>query len=43
LEKEIINLFANTFKATYFEYIVGSSEPYFSNLVAIAERIEQAI
>jgi hypothetical protein len=42
LEKEMINLFVNTFKAP-FEYIVGSSTQYFSNLVAIAERIKQAI
>ncbi|KAL9354927.1 hypothetical protein Peur_052897 [Populus x canadensis] len=43
LEKEMINLFVNTFKAPYFEYLVGSSTQYFSDLVAIAERIEQAI
>jgi hypothetical protein len=43
LEKEMINLFVNTFKAPYFEYLVESSAQYFSDLVAIAERIEQAI
>jgi len=43
LEKEMINLFVNTFKAPYFEYLVGSSAQHFSNMVAIAERIEQAI
>jgi len=43
LEKEMINLFVNTFKAPYFEYLVGSSTQYFSDLVTIAERIEQAI
>jgi len=43
LEKEMINLFVSTFKAPYFEYLVGSSAQYFSGLVAIAERIEQAI
>jgi hypothetical protein len=42
-EKEMINLFINTFKAPYFEYLVGSSTQYFSDLVAIAKRIEQAI
>jgi len=26
LEKEMINLFANTFKAPYFEYLVGNFE-----------------
>jgi hypothetical protein len=25
LEKEMVNLFVNTFKALYFEYLVGSS------------------
>ena len=43
LEKEMINLFVNTFKAPYFEYLVGSSAQHFTNLVVIAERIEQAI
>ena len=43
LEKEMINLFVSTFKAPYFEYLVGSFAQYFSDLVAIAERIEQAI
>jgi hypothetical protein len=43
LEKEMINLFVSTFKAPYFEYLVGSSAQHFSSLVAIAERIEQAI
>jgi hypothetical protein len=43
LEKEMINLFVNTFKAPYFEYLVGSSTQHFSDLVAITERIEQAI
>jgi hypothetical protein len=43
LEKEMINLFVNTFKAPYFEYLVGSSAQHFTDLVVIAERIEQAI
>jgi hypothetical protein len=43
LEKEMINLFVNTFKAPYFEYLVGSSTQHFTDLVVIAERIEQAI
>jgi hypothetical protein len=30
-------------QASYFEYLVGSSTQYFSDLVAITERIEQAI
>ena len=36
-------MFVSTFKAPYFEYLVGSSAQHFSDLVAIAERIEQAI
>jgi hypothetical protein len=43
LEKEIIGLFSNTFKAPYFEYLVGSSAQSFSDLVVIAERIKQVI
>jgi len=43
LEKEMINLFSNTFKAPYFEYLVRSSTQHFTDLVVIAERIEQAI
>jgi hypothetical protein len=43
LEKEMINLFVNTFKAPYFEYLMGSSTQHFSDFVTIAERIEQAI
>jgi len=39
----MINLFVNTFKAPYFEYLVGSSAQHFTDLVVIAERIEQAI
>jgi len=42
-EKEMISLFSNTFKASYFEYLVRSSAQYFTDLVVIAERIEQAI
>jgi hypothetical protein len=43
LEKEMISLFSNTFKAPYFEYLVRSSAQHFTDLVVIAERIEQAI
>jgi hypothetical protein len=43
LEKEMISLFSNTFKASYFEYLVRSSAQHFTDLVVIAERIEQAI
>jgi hypothetical protein len=43
LEKEMISLFSNTFKALYFEYLVRSFAQHFTNLVVIAESIEQAI
>jgi len=43
LEKEMISLFSNTFKTPYFEYLVRSSAQHFTDLVVIAERIEQAI
>jgi hypothetical protein len=43
LEIEMINLFVNTFKTSYFEYLVGSSTQNFFDLVVVAERIEQAI
>jgi hypothetical protein len=43
LEKEMISLFSNTFKAPYFEYLVRSSAQHFTDLVVVAERIEQVI
>jgi hypothetical protein len=43
LEKEMISLFSNTFKAPYFEYLVRSSAQHFADLVVTVERIEQAI
>ena len=39
----MINLFVNTNKALYFEYLVRSSAQHFTDLVGIAKRIEQAI
>jgi hypothetical protein len=43
LEKEMISLFSNTFKAPYFEYLVRNFGQHFTDLVVIAERIEQVI
>ncbi|XP_011015713.1 PREDICTED: uncharacterized protein LOC105119290 [Populus euphratica] len=43
LEKEMISLFSNNFKALYFEYLVRSFAQHFTDLVVIAERIKQAI
>jgi len=42
LEKKMISLFSNTFKAPYFEYLVRSSTQHFTDLVVITERIKQA-
>jgi hypothetical protein len=36
LEKEMISLFSNSFKASYFEYLVRSSAQHFTDLVVIA-------
>jgi hypothetical protein len=43
LEKKMISLFSNTFEALYFEYLVRSSTQHFTDLIVIAERIEQVI
>jgi hypothetical protein len=39
----MIGLFSNTFKALYFECLVGSSMHNFFDLVVIAERIKQVV
>jgi hypothetical protein len=41
--KEMISLFSNTFKASYFKYLVISSAQHFTDLVVIIKRIEQTI
>ena len=43
IETEMVNLFANTFKAPYYEHLMGSSAQHFYDAVRIAERIEQGI
>jgi hypothetical protein len=43
LEKEMVALFANTLKAPYYEHVMGSSAQQFTNVVAVAERIEQGV
>jgi len=40
---EMVTLFANTFKAPYYEHLMGSSSQHFYNAARIAERIEQGI
>ncbi|XP_034899372.1 uncharacterized protein [Populus alba] len=37
----MVTLFANTFKAPYYEHLMGSSAQHFYDVVRIAERIEQ--
>jgi len=43
IETEMVTLFANTFKAPYYEHLMGSSSQHFYDTVRIAERIEQGI
>ena len=43
IETEMVTLFANTFKAPYYEHLMGSSSQHFYDVVCIAERIEQEI
>jgi hypothetical protein len=43
IETEMVTLFANTFKAPYYEHLMGSSSQHFYNAVRIAKRIEQGI
>jgi hypothetical protein len=41
LDKEMVTLFANTLKDPYYEHVMGSSAQQFTDVVAVAERIEQ--
>eukprot|EP00258_Populus_trichocarpa_P037241 XP_024453260.1 uncharacterized protein LOC112326933 [Populus trichocarpa] len=43
IETEMVTLFANTFRAPYYEHLMGSSAQHFYDVVRIAERIEQGI
>jgi hypothetical protein len=43
LEKEMVTLFANTFKSLYNEHLMGSSAQYFYDIVVIVEIIKQGI
>jgi len=40
IEMEMVTLFANTFRAPYYEHLMGSSAQHFYNAVRIVERIE---
>jgi len=43
IKTEMVTLFANTFKAPYYEHLMGSLSQHFYDVVRIAERIEQDI
>jgi hypothetical protein len=43
LDKEIVTLFANTLKASYYEHVMGRSTQQFTDVVVAAERIEQGV
>ena len=43
LEKKMVNLFTNTFKTPYFQFLIESVAQHFTNLVIVAKKIEQAI
>jgi len=37
----MVTLFVNTFKAIYYKHVMGSSTQQFTDVIVIAERIEQ--
>ena len=39
----MVTLFASTFRAPYYEHLMGSSSQHFYDVVRIAERTEQGI
>jgi hypothetical protein len=39
----MVALFANTLKAPYYKHVMGSSAQQFTDVVAVAERIEQGV
>jgi hypothetical protein len=43
LDKEMVTLFVNTLKDPYYEHVMGSSAQQFTNVMAVAERIEQGV
>jgi len=40
LDKEMVTLFSNTFKASYYEHLMGSSAHQFTNIMEVTKRIE---
>ncbi|XP_073262693.1 uncharacterized protein [Populus alba] len=43
LDKEMVTLFANTLKDPYYKHVMGSSAQQFTDVVAVAKRLEQGI
>jgi len=43
LDKEMVTLFANTLKDPYYEHVMGSLAQQFTDVVVVAERIEQGV
>lgn len=43
MEIKMVTLFANPFKAPYYEHLIGSSSQHFYDVVCITERTEQGI
>jgi len=43
IETEMVTLFANTFRASYYEHLMGSSTQHFYDVMRISERIEHGI
>jgi hypothetical protein len=43
LDKEIVSLFANTLKTSYYKHVMGSSAQQFTDAVVVCERIEQRV
>jgi hypothetical protein len=39
----MVTLFANTLKTPYYEHVMGNSAQQFTDVVAVAERIEQGV
>jgi len=42
-DKELLSIFINTFKAPYYTYLISNSSNSFSDMVLVAERVEQGI
>ena len=42
-DKEMVTLFVNTLKPSYYEHVMGSSLQQFTNVVVVVERIEKGV